>query len=168
MKFDLNALKGRTVFVDANAFLYYFQGISPLTREIFRYGAEKRLKLITTTRIMDEVIHKNLLIQARNVFGWKSKTIHHLRKEPEKMKRLVPEVERIFQLAEFVRLEMEVIRPTDLRKIPKMMAEHGLLGSDSLVLVVMNRLNLKFLLSSDSDFDRVSWVERIPCNPDRV
>jgi predicted nucleic acid-binding protein len=166
MNYDLNALKGRTVFVDANAFLYYFQGISPLAREVFRYGAEKRLKLSTTTRIMDEVIHKNLLIQARNVFGWKSKTIHRLRQEPEKMKRLVPEVERVFQLAALIRLEMEVIRPTDLEKMPKMMAEHGLLGSDSLVLVVMNRLNLKFLLSSDSDFDRVSWVERIPCDPD--
>ncbi|MFP4586106.1 MAG: type II toxin-antitoxin system VapC family toxin [Desulfococcaceae bacterium] len=166
MKFDLNALKDRTVFVDANAFLYYFQGISPLTREIFRYGAEKRLKLITTTRIMDEVIHKNLLIQARNVFGWKSKTIYRLRQEPEKMKLLVPEVERFFQLAALIRLEMEAIRPTDLSKMPKMMTEHGLLGSDSLVLIVMNRLNLKFLLSSDSDFHRVSWVERIPCDPD--
>lgn len=166
MNYDLNALKSRTVFVDANAFLYYFQGISPLARDVFRFGAENRLKLITTTRIMDEVIHKNLLIQARNVFGWKNKTIHRLRQEPEKMKRLVPEVERIFELAALIRLEMEVIRPTDLSKMPKIMAEHGLLGSDSLVLVVMNRRNLKFLLSSDSDFDRVSWIERIPCGPD--
>jgi predicted nucleic acid-binding protein len=165
MIYDLDELRGRTILVDANAILYHLQGLCPIGKEVFRQGKEGRFKLVTTTRIVDEVIHKTLLIRARNMFGWKTKTIKRLRKEPEKLRDLVSDIQNVIEFTQTIPLDVQEIRLNDLKKIPDMMGTYGLLGNDSLILIVMNRRNLKYLLSSDTDFNRVPWIERIPIGP---
>ena len=41
------------------------------------------------------------------------------------------------------------------------METYGLFGNDALILAVMQKFNLKYLLSSDSDFDEIEHIKRI-------
>lgn len=41
------------------------------------------------------------------------------------------------------------------------MEMYGLFGNDAMVLETMQRFNLKYFLSSDTDFDEINWIERI-------
>jgi len=41
------------------------------------------------------------------------------------------------------------------------MEMYGLFGNDAMILETMQRFNLKYLLSSDIDFDKISWIERM-------
>lgn len=44
------------------------------------------------------------------------------------------------------------------------MEEYGLFGNDSLILITMNKYNLKYLLSSDEDFKDIRWISQIEIN----
>lgn len=41
------------------------------------------------------------------------------------------------------------------------MESYGLFGNNALVLTTMQRFNLKYLLSSDKDFDKIEFIEKI-------
>ncbi len=41
------------------------------------------------------------------------------------------------------------------------MEMYGLFGNDAMILETMQRFNLKYLLSSDTDFDEIGWIERM-------
>jgi len=43
---------------------------------------------------------------------------------------------------------------------------YGLLGSDSLILVTMEKFKINFLLSSDIDFGNIKWIKLIPALPE--
>jgi len=88
MNCDCENLHDKWVFVDANAIVCHLQGMCPTAREIFRLGELGKVKLVSTTRVIDEVIHKTLLIRAREKFGIHSKTIKKLRKDKDKVRQL--------------------------------------------------------------------------------
>jgi hypothetical protein len=41
--------------VDANAIIYHLQGLSPASKDVFLIAEQKKLELITTTRIIDDL-----------------------------------------------------------------------------------------------------------------
>lgn len=162
MIYDVGKLAGRTIFVDANAILYHLQGLCPTSKAVFRMGEGGGLKLITTTRVLDEAIHKTVLIRARDRFGYTTKTIQKLRRNRARLKELAQDANALFDFCRAVRMDIQGISVRDLEKVPKMMSRYGVLGNDALILVVMTRQNLKYLLSADTDFDDVGWISRIP------
>ena len=75
MNYNLKFLHGKAVFVDANAFIYHLYGMSEMTKEVFKLNELGQIKLITTTRVIDEVFHKILLIRAKEKFNIEKKAI---------------------------------------------------------------------------------------------
>jgi len=116
MTYDMAALDMKTIFVDANAIIYHLQGLSPAAKDIFDLAERKKIKLITTTRIIDEVIHKILLIKARNKFGITRKTVQKLRKDKEKVKSLSGDIRSIFAFITTIHLQVKQITKNDLQK----------------------------------------------------
>jgi len=139
--------------------------LSSVAKDIFKLAEQKKVRLITTTRVIDEVIHKILLIRAREKFGITAKTIPKLRKDKTKVKALSEDIRIIFEFIQTIHLQIKPISYNDL-KLPDMMKSFGLLGSDSLILVMMNKFRLKFLLSSDPDFQNIDWITLIPALPE--
>jgi predicted nucleic acid-binding protein len=165
MTYDPADLEGQTIFVDANAILYHLQGLSPTAKEVFLLAEQKKLELITTTRIIDEVIHKLLLIKAREKYGFTRKTIEKLRKDKAKVKLLAGNIDILFAFTKTIHLRIKTITNNDLRKLPKIMKSYGLLGSDSLIVMAMRKFKTQFLLTSDGDFENIEWVKVIPVLP---
>ena len=161
----ISQLYGKSVFVDSNAFIYYMEGLcSEVASEIIRAGSKEvaKIKLITTTRICDEVLFKMTLIRARNRDKTlEGNTFKKLKKKPEIVKELVEDLEKV--VAFFHSLNMEIIT-VDSRLLFQSLditKEYGLFGNDAITVLVMRRRNMKYILSSDRDFDGVEWIKRI-------
>ena len=159
---EIKALYGKKVFVDANAFIYFFTGqCNNITAEIFRLSEEGSLTLITTTRVLDEVFFKVMIILAKIKFKIGSKIVQKLKKDKNKIKFLVEDVKKVVEFINHLKMEIKEISYSDLKKIPFIMETYGLFGNDALILAVMQKFNLKYLLSSDSDFDEIEHIKRI-------
>ena len=54
----------------------------------------------------------------------------------------------------------DVVEPTrsDLLKVIDVQREYGLIGNNALTVVLMRRLNLRYIATSDSDFQAVPWI----------
>ena len=160
----VNELLGKKIFVDANAFLYFLGAeCNELTREIFRYARLEKLFLITSVRVVDEVLFKALLAKAREVFGVKKNVHVFLRNNKSLVKSLADVCKLVFALLELTQVEIVEIRKTTLKGIEAIMRDHGLFGNDAISLKVMKERNLKYILTSDKDFEGIE--ELVVINP---
>ena len=155
----VNHLLGKTIFVDANAFLYFLGGeCNELTREIFRYARLEKLFLITSARVVDEVLFKALLAKARELFGIKKNVPVFLRHNKNLVKNLAGICQMVFDLLELTRVEVVEIKKSTLKGIEAIMKEHGLFGNDSISLKIIRERNLKYILTSDKDFEGIKGL----------
>ena len=160
----VNDLLGKTIFVDANAFLYFLGAeCNELTREIFRYARLEKLSLVTSVRVVDEVLFKALLAKAREVFGIKKNVHDFLRRNKDRVKKLADVCKVVFDLLELTKVEVVEIRESTLRGTEAIMKDYGLFGNDAISLKVMRERNLKYILTSDKDFEGIK--ELVVINP---
>lgn len=159
---NLEEIYRKKILVDANAFIYFFTGqCNETTRKIFKLSENGWLSLVTTTRVLDEVLFKVMIISAKIKFGIESKVVQKLKKDKEKIKFLVEDVRKAMEFIKYLKVDIKEVNYSDLKKIPSIMETYGLFGNDALILIVMQKFNLKYLLSSDSDFDEISYIKRI-------
>ncbi len=162
MTLDAKRLYRKKIFVDSNAFIYFFTGeCSNVTKEIFKLAETGWLNLITTTRVLDEVFFKVMIISAKIRFGIDNKMIQKLRKDKEKTKLLAEDIEKVIEFIGILKPDIKEINYSALKKLQVIMETYGLFGNDAMILETMQRFNLKYLLSSDTDFDEIGWIERM-------
>jgi len=154
----------KTVFLDANAIIYYLEGISnEVADQIIELGSKEmaRIKLLTTTRVIDETLFKITLIRAKALYGFKSKALEKLKKDKAKVETLAKDIKKVFQFLDTLNITVVETTLKDLRLIPEIMRTWGIFGNDALIIKTMKRYNLKYILSSDKGFDQIKWIERV-------
>ena len=162
MDWKINRFLSRIIFVDANAFIYFLTGrCNELTVEIFKMSHIEKLKLITTTRIVDELLFKMMVIEAKSRYGFEKNIPAKLKKDKKKVKELSESCNKVLEFLEKGRVKIIDIKASSLRAIPEIMSQYGLFGNDALTLKVMRELNLKFILTADKDFENIDWIEVI-------
>ncbi|WP_158025391.1 type II toxin-antitoxin system VapC family toxin [Desulfurobacterium indicum] len=167
MDLKINRFLSRTIFVDANAFIYFLTGkCNPLTVEIFKMGYIGKLKLVTTTRVVDELLFKMMVIEAKNKYGFEKNIPVKLKKNKDKVKELSKSCNKVLEFLEKSRVKIVDIKVSSLRAIPEIMTQYGLFGNNALTIKMMRELNLKFILSADRDFENIDWIEVI--NPKMI
>lgn len=151
-----STLVNRSIFVDANVILYHLGGISDDATSLLEMGERKRIRLITSLRVMDEVFFKYALASAAKRYGWKSKILERLRGDKEKAREIADDMELLRDLFDI----FDVVEPTksDLLKIIDVQRKHGLIGNDALTIALMRRYNLRYIATADSDFQVVPWI----------
>lgn len=154
-----STLINRSIFVDANVILYHLGGLSDDATSLLEMGERKRIRLITSLRVMDEVFFKYALASAAKRYGWKSKILERLRKDKEKTKEIADDMELLKELFDI----FDVVEParSDLLKIIGIQREYGLIGNDALTIALMRRYNLRYIATADSDFQAVPWIRII-------
>lgn len=157
----IEKLEGKRIFVDTSAFiLFLHKKANDLTKEIFQLSAEGRCSLITTSRCIDELLFKEMVIIAKTKYGFENKTVPKLRKNPEIVKELGKVLKtKIVPFLKYYRVEVLPVKVEWVLEIPKLMEEFGLFGNDALTVRAMQSRNLVYLLSADSDFERVDFVK---------
>jgi len=161
MSLNLKQFYGRKILVDSNAFIYFFTGQSLIVKEIFRASLEGNHKLLITVRILDEVLFKMCLLLAKSRYRFTKDTLKKLKRKPHLIMELAEDCQKIIKMCEDFKFSILDFTFKDLQKLPKIMHDYGLIGNDALIVGLMQKMNLKYLLSADKDFDAVPWIKRI-------
>ena len=160
---EIRKLKGRTLFLDANAVIYFLEGMtSKKADEIFELASHPNpsIMFVTHTGIIDEILFKILVLRAK-FRGYKKNTVSKLRADKRIVMEIAPELENVKKFLDILAIRIEPLRKEDVYQVIPIMAKYGLFEKDALTLKAMKKFNMKFLFSSDRDFDKVSWIERI-------
>jgi predicted nucleic acid-binding protein len=156
-------IKGKSIFVDTSAFILFLHGkCNDLTKEIFKYALNGDCKLITSSRCVDELLFKEMVLLAKAKYGFKTKAVEKLRKNPELVRELGKTLEeKIPKFLKTYGVEIIEVKTEWVLEIPRLIQEFGLFGNDALIVRAMQSRNLKYLLSADGDFERVSFIKLI-------
>jgi predicted nucleic acid-binding protein len=161
MKFD-DLPAGESVFLDSNTLVYHFIPfpiLGPLcTKLIDRIGTNE-VAGITSTHVLSEVAHRLMTTEASRVFGWKSKIVDRLKRQPSEIQKLQSfrqAIERIPQLG----IQVLTIPADQVAAAAALSIQYGLLSNDALVVAIMQSQGLTNIASHDADFDRVPGLVR--------
>jgi predicted nucleic acid-binding protein len=154
---------GTRVFIDSNIFVFATTHSGPLgqacTALLARVERDE-LSGITSTSVAAEVMHRLMVNEAREQFGFPSSrhTVEHLQQHPETVRQLTQHLGVASQIR---RLHVDIVPLTvkDLHTSKALRRDHGLLTNDSLILAVMRSHKLLHLATHDSGFLRVPAIQ---------
>ena len=151
----------RSVFVDSNVILYHLFGESRDATDLLYLGEKKRIRLMTSLRVLDEVLFKVFLWTARKDFGLVAKPYITLKKDQNLAKEVACTI-NWSKLEQFFSI-FNVVEPTlkDVWRSNHYSQEYGLFGNDALTLCLMKRLNLTYIETADKDFATVNWLKPV-------
>jgi len=154
-----------TVYLDANIFLYHYEDISPDCSSLLERVERGKIRAVTSTRVLDEVLHRRLIAEAVSLYGWSIKqVVNRLKRNPEKLKKISKHWEDIEELLK-IGIEVFTFSLEDLLMARKIQSQFGLLVCDSLTVYLMEKHRIRVLATRDEDFIRVEpidvWMPRI-------
>ena len=156
-------LARRGIFVDTNAFIYYLTGIcNELTRELFKMSFMGKVKLVTSSRIVDELLFKMTVLMAKERVGFDKKTVAKPRRDKLKVAELSRDCQEVLDFVKKAKVKVLEVKRIDLESVPEVMRKNGLFGNDAITLKLIRETNIKYLLTSDPDFQELEDVEVIP------
>jgi predicted nucleic acid-binding protein len=153
---------GTAVFLDANILVYHFgphPGFGPPCHQLVQRIVNLEVRGFTATAVLSEAAHHLMTLEASILFGWPSRIVQHLKRNPGSVQRL----SRFRQAIEEVsRLGIQVLTiPAPLVAVATIVSQQtGLLSNDALLVAVMQHYGLRHLASEDADFDTVPGITR--------
>ena len=100
-----------------------------------------------------------MVIEASQRFGWKSKIVDHLKRQPAELQKLTAFKEAIEKVSE-LGIQLIAIPVDFVAAAASVSIQYGLLSNDALTVAVMQANGLTNIASNDADFDRVPWITR--------
>jgi predicted nucleic acid-binding protein len=153
---------GESIFLDANTLVYYFAPfpvLGPYCSKLIERVVNGDVSAFTSTHILSEIAHRLMVIEASQRFGWKSKIVNHLKRQPAELQKLITfreAIEKVPQLGiQLITIPTGLVATATLASV-----QYGLLSNDALIAAVMQANNLTNIASNDTDFDRVPWITR--------
>lgn len=146
----------RRLFVDANILIRVIIGKEYRLLE-YLVGAEP----YTSTHVLEEAAYKLIALSIIEKEG--SMSAYRIKKVFEKgiaENVIKARLAGLNKIAE----KLNVIPPTlrDFEESKKIVMEYKLLPNDALIVAVMSREGIRELLTLDSDFRRIPWIQVIP------
>ncbi len=156
-------IKGKTFFVDTSAFIVFLHGMcNDTAKEIFENALEGNCKLVSSSRCIDELLFKEMVLLAKTRYNLGNKAVDKLRKNPDLVKKIGTELANLIpEFLKTYRVEIIEVKKNWVLEIPLLMKEYGIFGNDALIIRTMRSRNIKYILSTDSDFEKIPFVELI-------
>jgi predicted nucleic acid-binding protein len=153
---------GESIFLDANTFVYHFApfpALGLLCSKLFKRIGDGKVLAFTSTHMLSEIAHRLMVIEASQRFGWKSKVVDHLKRQPAELQKLTTFREAIEKVPQ---IGVQIITiPVDLVAVAASLSvQYGILSNDALAVAIMQTHGLTNIASNDADFDRVPWIKR--------
>jgi predicted nucleic acid-binding protein len=156
-------LSGTALFVDANC-LVYAVSADP------RYGAScKRLleridnqeiQGFVSAHVLSELAHRVMTLEvARRLNRPLAGMANWLRRHPAEVQQLTRHRQALDEVRN-AKVQVLPVEGVDVSRAADLSAPYGLLSSDALIVVIMQRYALAHLASLDGDFDRVPGLTR--------
>lgn len=151
------------VYLDTNAFFYLFfenSRYSKGAKEVFAKIQNGEYHAVTSCFTLEELAY----IMAMKLLEQKYKKHPHavLREKPETIKECAGQIRATFTVIYSMdNLEIVGSDKAQMWFITDCMEEHALLPRDAIHMQTMKENNIRHIVSTDNDFDRVQGVERI-------
>ena len=155
-------LRGDSVFVYANTFVYHFEPhavFGPPCTDLPKRIELKDLSGFTSTHVLSEVAHRLMTMEASVMFNWPSKIVKRLQQNPASVQQLA-QFRSALQKVPQMGIQTLTILPTWLDTAAAISQQAGLLSNDALIVAVMQATGLTQIASEDDDFDRVPGITR--------
>lgn len=151
-----------SVFVDANTFVYHFQPhpvLGPPCTGLIKRIELQELVGFTSTHVLGEVAHRLMAMEAAIAFGWTSKIVDHLKKNPSSIQQLTHFRQAVQQIPN-LGIQILTVPENLIDTAAGISQQTGLLTNDATVVAIMQINGLVNIASSDLDFDRVPGITR--------
>ncbi len=137
------------VMVDANVLIYTFLDSEACQKEKIEELFRRREKytFVTTTRIIDEVLFKLMVISS-------GKKLKQLKRDRELLKSQIYLISLVRGFLKDFNFQIYTIEERHYWRLANIIEEYGLLGNDALTMAIMKENNLKYIATFDSDFSR--------------
>ena len=160
MSKPLSAFTGSTLYLDTMIFYAFLRDPQPAVHGLFTRIADGQLQACTSVLTFDELIYRMLLALIRDAYG--GSPLEHLRdREPELIAEFHPTLAPLLShLRAFPNLSLIDVTESDLAAMDEAMRLYHLRPRDALHLAAMQKYGCSALVSHDTDFDRVTTVQR--------
>jgi predicted nucleic acid-binding protein len=127
--------------------------------ELHHQAQSDNVKIIVA-RLLSDLAHRMMTIEASAVFGWPmAGIVARLRRHPAEVQRLSRYRQALDEIALFG-IQVLAVSGAQVSRAADVSRQTGLLSSDALIVVVMQDNGLTALASHDADFDRVPGITR--------
>ena len=154
--------KGKTIFIDANIFLYEIFDhpiFGENSHRIFKDVENGHLQGLTSTLVLDEVFYKMMLMEASNKFHIPLKDASsYLKRNYHRITVLTDSRKNIQKIQRINNLEIKGISPEIFEMSTEIAETNMLLPHDASHLAVMRFTGLSDIATNDSDFERVAGI----------
>lgn len=156
------------IYLDTNAFYFFFfwdKKISPRVKKVFMRMQKGEEIGITSSITLDELTYVTLMRLLEKKY--KRHPVSILREKPSAMLEFVSKIEKMLDVIFSMKnLKIEELSVKIVRTIPFLMERYLLLPTDCIHIQTMKEVGCVRILSTDPDFDRVDWIERI--KPEKI
>ena len=144
------------VMVDTNVLIYFLTDIEIESKEKIKklFEQENKYQFVITTRILDELIFKLIIIQS-------GKSFKYLKNHKNILKKYSSTIDFVKNFLRDFNFKIYEIKEKHYWKLKDIINEYGLIGNDALTLIVMKENNLKYIATTDKDFDGIRIINML-------
>lgn len=150
------------IYLDTSAFYFLFfedAKYTKMMKKIFARINSGKEEAITSSLTLDEIAYIILMRLVERKYKKHPKEI--LRERPKIILEFVEQIQNVFQTIFSIKnLEIVEVDRNIAGVVPLLMEEHSLLPRDCIHLETMRKFNIKKILTTDEDFDRIQDIER--------
>ncbi len=147
------------IFIDANSFLYLLTE-TPKKYEMLLEMLNSDIELATSYSVLNEVKYKLLYIFASEEFKTKHKyeIVNHIKKDREFRKKIII---RYLKFYRSISSRVKILSDDGELASCSLIVNYGLLPNDASIVAIMKKNQIKSIITSDSDFEKISWIKII-------
>jgi len=148
---------GSSIIINANIFIYAFDGRSQQCRALLTRCASEAVVGITTAEVINEVCHRLMLAEAVAKGALPRPSAASLKRKPQVVRRLEQYWSRVVAIFDL----NIIVLPLDearIRRAHEIRAIYGLLTNDSLLVAAALEFEIDSIATRDDDFDRVAQL----------
>ncbi len=139
--------------VDTNVLIYFLTDIETEHKEKIKklFEQENKYQFVITTRILDELIFKLIIIQS-------GKNFKYLKDNKDVLKKYSSTIDIVKNFFKEFSFKIYEIKEKHYWKLKNVIDKYGLIGNDALTFIVMKENNLKYIATTDKDFEHIPAV----------
>ncbi|HHG73755.1 MAG TPA: PIN domain-containing protein [Persephonella sp.] len=141
------------VMIDTNVLIYFLADIKTESKGKIKklFEQENKYQFVITTRILDELIFKIIVIQS-------GKNFKNLKANKNIIKKYSSTIDFIRNFLEDFNFKIYEIKEKHYWKLKDVINEYELIGNDALTFIVMKENNLKYIATIDKDFEHIPAI----------
>ena len=154
---------GSGVFIDTNCLVYATTAdprYGPACKRLLERVDHQDLQGFISAHVLSEMAHRIMTLEAVHRFSRPlSGMANWLRRHPAEVQQLSHHRQAIDEIRA-AKIQVLSVEGGDVSRAADLSSPYGLLSSDALIVVIMQRHGLSHLASLDADFDRVPGITR--------